>query len=108
MEHIYYSEHKSQYISLVIKILTKENLNKNEIADYHILKNIIDPENIIENELTEAWMVAEQENIADKIRFTTKVIEEKYMVSYTKPQQHIKPFVIVSVFLLGLIAIGKR
>lgn len=108
MEHIYHGEYKSQYISLVIKLLTQEVLNTNEVADYYILKNKIDPQNIIENELAEAWMVAEQDNIVDKITFTKKVVEEKHHLRHNKPEQHIKPFVLISVFLLGLIAIGKR
>ena len=76
--------------------------------DYHILKDKVDPKDIIEDELAEAWTLAEKQEFNNFEMFSRPVAAAQYDIpKSSRPPHHMKPLFLISVLCLGLLAISK-
>jgi len=67
MENLIENKEKAQFLSIVIKKISKDRLSTKEMHTYQYLKDKIDPENRVELELKAEWMRAEAQSIAEKV-----------------------------------------
>jgi len=67
MENLIENKEKAQFLSLVIKKISKDRLSSKELKSYEVLKEKIDPTSILELELVNEWKKAESQSIADRV-----------------------------------------
>jgi hypothetical protein len=67
MENLIENKEKAQFLSMVIKKISKDRLSAKEMQTYKYLREKIDPENKMELELTAEWKKAEDQSIAEKV-----------------------------------------
>jgi len=67
MENLIENKEKAQFLSMVIKKISKDRLSAKELKTYQYLKEKIDPDNKLEHELTAEWRKAENQSIAEKV-----------------------------------------
>lgn len=68
MENLIENKEKAQFLSLIIKKISKDRLNTKELKSYEFLREKIDPESKLEIELTNEWKKAETQSIGDRIQ----------------------------------------
>lgn len=61
MEKVSKDKSQSQFLSLVVKKISQDRLSKKEVESYNLLKMKVDPNGKLEDELSTAWKIAEQE-----------------------------------------------
>ncbi|HSJ68226.1 MAG TPA: hypothetical protein VK921_11145 [Anditalea sp.] len=66
MENLIENKEKAQFLSLIIKKISKDRLNSKEIKSYESLKFKVDPDSKLEDELTREWEKAEVQSIAER------------------------------------------
>jgi len=67
MENLIENKEKAQFLSMVIKKVSKDRLSAKELSTYKNLKEKIDPDNRLELELATEWRKAEAQSIADRV-----------------------------------------
>jgi len=65
MEKVIQRKEQSQYLSLIVKKISKDRLTLRELDNYNLLRLKIDPLGHLEEALTEAWSNAEQQGIGE-------------------------------------------
>jgi len=79
MEKVIKNKSQCQYLSLIVKKISKDRLSKKELETYENLKYSIDPSGSLEDELTNAWSMAENNKIADSVNFElTRIGKTKF------------------------------
>jgi len=68
MENLIENKERAQYLSLVIKKISKDRLSSKEIQSYMFLKDKVDPESHLELELISEWKKAEEQSIAERVQ----------------------------------------
>lgn len=106
MEYLYNSEERTRYIDMVIRLITQDGLTTGEFALYRILRDKVDPDEILETELTEAWEMAETDDIPSLVLppLEDPVPTHTYKA---KTSPHVKSFLFISALCLGLIVMGR-
>lgn len=67
MENIIENKERAQFLSLIIKKISKDRLSAKEVNTYKSLKYKVDPESELELELTNEWKKAESQPIAERV-----------------------------------------
>jgi len=72
MENLIENKEKAQFLSMVIKKISKDRLSAKELKSYHYLREKFDPENRLEQELNSEWKIADAQSMAEKVLFQEK------------------------------------
>jgi hypothetical protein len=106
MEYLYNSEERTRYIDMVIRLITQDGLTTGEFALYRILRDKVDPDEILETELTEAWEMAETDDITSLV---LPPLEDPVPTHNpkTRTSPNVKSFLFLSAICLGLLVIGR-
>lgn len=77
MEKVSNIKIQSQYLNLIVKKTIQDRLSTRELETYCLLKSNVDPLGELEEELTNAWKIAEEQQIHEAINSVLPRLRKK-------------------------------